>query len=353
MVFSCYGPPWNEGIRNMVRTLEEELRALGVEVLIYPRDQSDEDHFEHPLRQGLPTFFKKTVAYWWRLSRVAREQGVQVIHIHSNVSPLMGLKCFFIKNASRLPVLLHAAGLGDSIRGYRFLLNADRIIVGGDYLKEYLPGAIDFPPVSPHLNPEVGTGRVCPSRSGQSRKILYLGAMEPARGVLTLVDAVGELKGNFGLEDFTVTIAWNGWGNTSYMNQVKARIAALNVSQHFLWEETVEDPGTLYQRHDLVVIPRASRARMGFPLRLVEAMSYGKPVVVSDMGEMPKVAEQCGLVVKHDDSSEFAAAIYRLLVDAEFYRGCSENALQKVAQYAPDRAVARLVELYEDLIRVG
>ena len=146
---------------------------------------------------------------------------------------------------------------------------------------------------------------------------------------------------------------YNGYGDANYAKEIRRKIEEHGIQHHVCWRESVEDVSGPYRIHDIVVIPRASRERMGFPLRLIEAMSFGKPVVVSDLGEMPRIVEGCGIVFPHGSSEALAAALYRLLSDGNFYRECAENCYRRVSQYHPLRTVGRIVDLYKEVVLAG
>ena len=353
MICSSYGPPWNEGVRNMVRVLEEQLADFQIGSVICARDGGRERSFEQPVRRFLPWNPIRNLFFWWRAAREARKQCVDAIHLFSGVSPILGLKCRIIRTFSGVPLLLHVVGLEYTVFGYRFLLSADRVIVVGSYLREFFPGAYDLPPISPHMNSQTDAEPRQLVSSLPPTRILYLGALEPVRGVHTLVDAAASLKTTFGLGGFTVTIAWNGYGDAGYAQEIRERIEKHNIIEHFRWEQSVDDPGSLYREHDLVVIPRASTARMGFPLRLIEAMSYGKPLVVSDIGEMPRIVKDCGLVFDHEDVTGLANALSILITDLDFYHRCAENARSRALEFDASRTVATVVEHYRELIHGG
>ena len=342
-----YGPPWNEGSKNIVRVLAEGLPEHGVEVVIYSeKDASQTRHFSS--EYALSVFMKKPL-FWWKAAKEARIQKVEAIHLLSSASAILGLKSFIIRRFSGIPLLLHVTGLESPLYGYKWLLTADLIAVGGHYLKRFFPNSLDLPPVSPHVNPECGN-QSWQLRLGQKpRKILYLGAMEPVRGVHTLIDALAALIKHFGMEDVTATIAWNGYGDRKYLRHIEEKVKEHQIQPHVVWKQTITDLPAFYQAHDLIVIPRASRDRMAFPLRLIEAMSYGKPVVVSDLGEMPRIIGQCGLVFLHEDAGSLAEALERLLSDRSLYKECAENCYQKAKEYHPSRTIRRLVDLYREI----
>lgn len=347
IICHLYGLPWNEGVKNMVRVLVEKLTDFGIDVEVYSK--GGRGNSRPPSIKLAPVILARDLMFWWKAARWARTQRVEVIHLLSSVTSILGLKCFIIRILSRIPLLLHITGINRPIFGYNFLLRADRIIVGGNYLRKFFPVSVEFNPVSPYFNPG---NAIRPCRlifNSRPRKILYLGAMEAVRGVHTLVDAVAELKTRFGLEDFSITIAWNGYGDLDYVRKVRKKIAAYRIQKHFQWNQLANDVPGLYQGHDFVVIPRDSDERMGIPLRLIEAMSYGKPVIVSDMCEMPKIAEGCGLVFSSGDSFSLATVLHRFLTDSAFYQQCAQNGYRKASQFHPQRTVPQLVDLYKEL----
>jgi glycosyltransferase involved in cell wall biosynthesis len=113
----------------------------------------------------------------------------------------------------------------------------------------------------------------------------------------------------------------------------------------------VTDLARLYRAHDVVVIPHASQERMGFPLRLLEALSYGRPVVVSDTGEMPLVAAGSGVVFPRRNAAALASALQTLLGDAALYHRCVRQAYETVARYEPAETLRRLVGIYDELVK--
>jgi glycosyltransferase involved in cell wall biosynthesis len=343
-----YGPPWNEGVKNMVKLLEESLSESGVTVTVVSREKGG-------LSGSLASrFFPLRIigafVFWYSIAREARARQVQIVHLFSSVSSVLGIKSFVVRTLSGIPLVVHVTGLRKCTLGYGLLLRAEQVVVGGSYLLKFFPSAIDLPPVSPYVNlsyesPPLADSGVTPS------KILFLGAMEAVRGVHTLIDAVAILKTECAINDLALTIAWNGYGDSKYVDMIRTRIAEYDLEDRIQWQHTVENIPALYQTHDLVVIPRASPERMGFPLRVLEAMSYGKPVVASDVGEMPQIVADCGLTYPHEDADALGGALCRLLTDNTFYRLCSKNAYRKVRQYHPSHTIARLARLYEDLAR--
>src|SRR5207245_1366591 len=204
IVSTDYGPPWNEGEKNIARVLDGTLVEHGWRPSVCSR--RDTTLAAGPHHTGSPREVAAALRFWVEVAHAARERHASVIHLLSSVSSALGPKCCVITRLSGAALVLHVTGLAWPTRGYRALLSPDRVVVGGSYLRPFFPGAIDLPPLSPHLNPRLQWDARQAAPSTSPERILYLGAMEPVRGVNTLVAAAALLA----TPDFSLTLAWTG-----------------------------------------------------------------------------------------------------------------------------------------------
>ena len=138
-----------------------------------------------------------------------------------------------------------------------------------------------------------------------------------------------------GLEGWRLAIVGDGRLNDS----LRVRAERLDVAARVDWHG-VRDPHPLYHAADVFVLP--SRVE-GTPNALLEAMSCGLPVIVSDgaPGLLELVEnEVTGLVVPVNDAAALAAALRRLANDAELRRRLGEAARARVSEYDLPRALA-------------
>lgn len=100
-----------------------------------------------------------------------------------------------------------------------------------------------------------------------------------------------------------------------------------------------------YRRCELVVVP--SR-RESFGRVAVEAMSNGRPVVVSDVAPLRELVgdEEAGLVAEPGDASSFAAAVRRLAGDDQLRLKLGEEGRRRADAFAPGPIVRQLSALY-------
>lgn len=108
----------------------------------------------------------------------------------------------------------------------------------------------------------------------------------------------------------------------------------------------------ILKSHDIFLAPCvvASDGQCdGIPNTLIEAMSFGLPVVASDVNAIPEIVlnEQTGLLVPQRDPEALASAITRLINDADFARSCGQNGARLAKElFSPEQNGALLASLF-------
>lgn len=105
----------------------------------------------------------------------------------------------------------------------------------------------------------------------------------------------------------------------------------------------------LYRSADAFVFPSKIET---FGIVLVEAMAAGLPVITTDAPGCRDVVrrDRDGLTVDADDADGFAAAMHRVMDDAECRRALSAAALDRAKAFAWDTVVERYVALYREML---
>jgi glycosyltransferase involved in cell wall biosynthesis len=126
---------------------------------------------------------------------------------------------------------------------------------------------------------------------------------------------------------------------------------AANPSSGILSAGYRHDMPGLYALMDVFVLPSH---REGLPQTLMEACAMGLPIVTTDVrGCREVVADgQTGVVVPPGDSAAIAAAVLRLLQDAELAARLGRNAMARArAQFDERTVLARLDTIYDRLLQ--
>lgn len=159
--------------------------------------------------------------------------------------------------------------------------------------------------------------------------VLAVGRLNVQKGFDVLLRAFATcIKGHRGMRLVIV-------GQGPEENRLKNLADELGIAEHVEWAGFVEDPSPYYRGADLFVQP--SRYE-GMPNAVLEAMSCGLPVVVTDTqpGALEFVTDgQSGLVVPADDIDALSSVISRLMTDREARARIGRGAKAKVAPLRP------------------
>jgi hypothetical protein len=164
------------------------------------------------------------------------------------------------------------------------------------------------PSVDPRLFPD------SPPRMNGSFKVLYAGTVGMSQGVGTLMDAAELLEGA-GIE---IVIAGDGAEGPELRRRLADR-ALPNVTM--LGRVPHERIPDLYAEADAAVVLLRDKPLFegALPTKMFEAMSAGRPLVLSAAGEAATLVEDasCGVVVPPERPQELAAALTDLASDRE------------------------------------
>lgn len=120
--------------------------------------------------------------------------------------------------------------------------------------------------------------------TGDVVRLLYLGRIDPDKGINEIIDAVVKLNEQTNDKTYKLDMVGNG----HYLNEAKARAAD---NPNITFHGPVYDPvlkKQFYQAADLYVL---STYHEGFPRTLYEAMAYGTPIITTMVGGIPTLMQ--------------------------------------------------------------
>lgn len=162
--------------------------------------------------------------------------------------------------------------------------------------------------------------------------ILYVGRIEPRKGVGTLISAMKNINGRL------VVV---GNGSTLPLLREKARHLGVLDRINFMGHVEYNRLPQLYGASDVFVLPSLSEA---FGIVLLEAMASGVPVVGTSAGGIPEILDGCGMVVQPGNADELADAINLLLDNQNLAGKLGRLGRRRVERLYDWRIIAEKIE---------
>jgi poly(glycerol-phosphate) alpha-glucosyltransferase len=122
--------------------------------------------------------------------------------------------------------------------------------------------------------------------AGSDRKILlFLGRLHPKKGLEGLLAAWRDVRSATGARDWMLVIA--GWGEAAYRQRLRdiADAHGLGDSLRFVGPQFGADKAASFACADAFALPSLSE---GLPVAVLEAWSYGLPVLMTDACNLPE-----------------------------------------------------------------
>jgi glycosyltransferase involved in cell wall biosynthesis len=143
---------------------------------------------------------------------------------------------------------------------------------------------------------------VPPSKLVTGSYILFMSTLEPRKNFMTLVHAYCALPQTLKAEYSLVLAGSEGWAVSEAMREIKQ---LQSEGEHIIVTGYVDDTtrAALYEHASLFVMPSFNE---GFGMPLLEAMSYGIPIVTSDIPVFREVAQDAALFAIIDNHADFA-----------------------------------------------
>ena len=171
--------------------------------------------------------------------------------------------------------------------------------------------------------------------------VLWVGSLEPRKGVGTLVAAMARLRPP-GVA--LVLAGYPGWLGDDLLDPDDR--AALGTDFRQLGQVSEESLWALYGGATLFAFPSRHE---GFGLPVLEAMSQGTPVVASELPVLHEVAGPAARLVAVGDVGAWAGALEDLLGDEQERRRLGAAGLERAAGFGVERMITSIRGVYGEL----
>jgi len=316
------------------------------------------------LRRYLPQFRAGVVAFQQREGR-----SYDLVHSHYWLSGWVG-QALKVRWGVPHVIMFHTLGEAKNrahlseqepdyrIAGERIVAQgADRIICASQGERETLVNLYGVPPQRVALVPcGVDTDRFRPlSRPGARRRlgllldeplVLFVGRIEPLKGIDILLRAAAQLEARFRL----LVVGGDGQ-DAERKAELRALAVALGIGEQVTFVDAVpHDRLPLYYgAADICVVPSYYES---FGLVALEAMACGVPVVASGVGGLRETVQdgQTGYLVPWRCPEPFAERLELLLSNEPLRRSLGREARAAVERFRWSEVAARVEEVYHQLV---
>lgn len=229
--------------------------------------------------------------------------------------------------------------------------NADRFIVTTKTIKEEFmdftgthADRIDITPLASSgkyypVNKDLKESRRIVDKYTRDRYILYVGTIEPRKNIKILLKAFRIIRNTF---DIKLILAGDkGW----MYDDILKLPGELGIKDDVIFTGYVNEQTILhlYNFASVFVYPSVYE---GFGIPVVEAMSCGVPVVISDIPSLREVAGDAALSFKHDDHYQLADKVEQIITLEPLSKELSRKSLQRAGEFSWDKTVLSTIRTY-------
>ncbi|HEX7433110.1 MAG TPA: glycosyltransferase [Anaerolineaceae bacterium] len=391
------------GMNVYVRDFTRQLGAMGIHVDVFTRSQDEHvPHVlhdlgygnrvvhipagpEHPISkqelvQYLPQFVKGVQAF-------ATQKGIKydLIHSHYWLSGLAGLS---LKTTWGIPLvaMYHTLGLMKNriaqsrdemegeyrINGEKQVLEKADVIIAATLAEQaqlqflYLADTQKIKVIPPgvdtsHFYPiPSDEAKAAIDMSASERMLLFVGRIEPLKGVDILIKAMASIRRDCGDQDCPNILTIIGGDPEASQEMMTAEMARLQAICRdlgmddvvlFLGKRSQDTLPYYYSAADVLVMPSHYES---FGMVALEAMACGTPVVASQVGGLAFLVQDgvTGYVVPDGEPNLLIERLTTLIRDDQLRKKMGEQAAILAQNYSWDRIAERIVDVYHDLIQL-
>jgi D-inositol-3-phosphate glycosyltransferase len=235
---------------------------------------------------------------------------------------------------------------------------ADRIVAASMHEKHLLTALCGADPNRIEVVPcGVDIDRFTPMDKEISRKklgipagervILFVGRIEPLKGIDILISAAAQLHDD---ENFRVLIVGGDERTQERVDELRAHAEGLDIDHHLTWIGAVphEDLPLYYNAADVCVVPSYYES---FGLVAIESMACGTPVVASRVGGLTTTIRdgETGYLIPWRCPEPFAERLELLLDNDELRASLGRAAHEAVQRFRWANVADATVAMYERL----
>ncbi len=182
--------------------------------------------------------------------------------------------------------------------------------------------------------------------TGEGRYVLFVGRLVPEKGCHFLLEAFSQLQDRF--PDVKLVIAGGSSFSDGYVQELKRHESERILFLDYVYGDVLEE---LWSNGAFVVQPSTVE---GLSLTLLEALSYGRCVLTSDIPENLEVTGEDAVSFRRADVGDLREKMERLLSEPELVASYEARARRLVQeQFSWEHVVDRVEDIYYGALAGG
>lgn len=307
------------------------------------------------------SFFRQALVYISAIFKLIyiciTDRQVKILHIHhaSRGSFMRKSILVLIGKIFRKKVILHIHGGGfhnyyaasKLLRPFiRFILeHADVVVCLSENWRTYYSTTFRLRRLEV-INNVIEAATIQNVAKNGAINLLFLGHITQKKGVYDLLKVLGSNKTTF-RNKLTVTIG--GIGDEEKLNKAIAEHQIYGEVRFAGWVSGSQK-AELLNKCDVYVLPSYNE---GLPMSILEAMSYGKPVISTNVGGIPEIVKPGfnGWLFTPGDHEALNSIMEEVMDNRERLKEYGNNSMKVTSNYTPKAVMKSLEQLYAKLLK--
>jgi glycosyltransferase involved in cell wall biosynthesis len=331
----------------------------------------------HPIqidRQISPILNTQSI---WKLTALMRQQQYDLVHVHTPIAAVLGRIAARLARIKRVVYTSHGFPFHDlsPARQYQFYVSVEKTMARWTDLilsqnHEDIETAQKLGLCPPDKIQYLGNGvdidrfnrdRLDPTQQAQLRRsigipdsanllIATIGRLTRKKGSGDLIEAVAQLLPQFPHLHVLIIGGELSTDPEPFQTELLTRIRELGLEHHVTLTGIRRDIPEVLGLVDIFTLPTFTHE--GLPRSILEAMAMSLPVVATDIRGCREAVlpDRTGFIVPPQNSTQLAAALGKLLADADLRQTFGRNGRSRVeADYDERQVFDRLERFYHQL----
>lgn len=283
--------------------------------------------------------------------RLCIDRKIKIVHIHTASYNSFRRSAIFVDLAlvcGKKPILhIHGGGFKEFYATKpewisKVLNKCAAIIVLSQSWKQFFESITDNVPIHIVNNVVSAPSQDTFDKINDAKfHLLFLGLLDRQKGIFDLLNAIADNK-----DTFKDRIHLHIGGNGDKGCLIK-RINVLKIEDIVTYEGFVsgKKKEKLLQMCDAYILPSYVE---GLPLSIIEAMTYGKPILATPVGAIPEIVShgKNGLLFNPGDEEGIANSINTLMNNKKQCEAMGYECKQRSLYFLPDKVSLLLLDIY-------